>query len=195
MTTPTSLKLYPMTSKPFGILTIAILILSACGSDGERFSFTLPFSISPSEVLSVNDTISITSVHGDSETNYYSGSWEFISSKYFDTELTVLELGDFGDATNCRLAQDAVEIIAIVGEATPNLLRFAHQGTEYSIALKVVPKRAGAFALLLNDTEEIRKVFTDNFNRHILNDFNIYELALLGRRIPIDERVSFIEVE
>ncbi len=184
-----------MNRKIFLVLGWLLVCCMACKDDAMRFSFTLDFSISPSHILSVGDTLLLTSSHADRATDYYSGYTEQIPVRYFDTEIVVLQLGHYEDGSNCRIATEALHMEVLKGSLQDNLLGFAHSDAGYELLLRIIPASTGVYALLLSDTEEIRKVFDGNYNRHLLNAFNIYELKLGSNRIPIDERVAFFWVE
>ena len=185
-----------MTNKRIVIFILIAFVFAACvKEDYERFSFTLNFSLQASKSLAVNDTLVLISEHSDTETDYYSGNKGFIASRYFDTELEVLELGHFGNGTNCRVVTDAIQIITEIGSSDNYLFHFAHIDSKYAFLAKIIPLKAGVYALLLNDYEEVIKVFKSNFNRDLLNEYNIYELSLADKKIPIDERICFIKVE
>ncbi len=172
-----------------------ISVFTSCfKADSERFSFTLNFSISSKDSLTINDTLTLISEHADKETNYFTGEYKFVDESYFDTGYRIFELGNFGEGINCRIMTDAIKIIAEKGSCNDSLLQFVHNGDKYSFLARIIPMKAGSYAMVLKDKEEIRKVFKTNYHRDVLNEFNIFELSLSNQRIPIDERICFIKV-
>jgi hypothetical protein len=184
-----------MNSKLFRMMLCIFLSCIACKENSYRLSFTLKFSISPSNLLSVGDTLILTSSYSDKETDYHSGFTIHIPAMHFDTEIIVLQLGEYEDESNCRIFAEAVQMEAQTGAIQDQVVQFEHLVSTYELLLRIIPKEPGIFALRLSDTEEIRKVFNGNYNRHLLNVFNIYELKLGSKRIPIDERLVFFKVE
>lgn len=178
---------------------LIILSTSCIKEEDERLSFTLEFTLSYADSLTLNDTLTLFSRHSDIETNYSSGDNILINSKYFNTSLKVLELGEFGNGVNCREITSALKFITSNGSSSQSTnddyLYFNHLESYYTLSSKIIPLRKGRYALLLQDTEEVVKVFTGNFNRQLLNKYSIYELNLGDKKEPIDEKVCFIKVD
>lgn len=176
--------------------------LTACRNDGERFSFTLPFTItSTKKEIAVTDTLAITSGYQDTGTNYYTGDDETIGSNYFITVISLLKLGNFENGTNCKYYTNHFSFTSKIGnivyyDSSGVNVYFYHQQETYCTSVGFIPSETGTFAIVLHDKEEIRKVFSnENFNRELLNNFNIYELNTGTDTIPVDERVYFFRVK
>ncbi|MEA3317359.1 MAG: hypothetical protein U9R54_05335 [Bacteroidota bacterium] len=183
-------------------LIILFSILVSCHDDGERFSFELPFYVSPINAnFQINDTIWIKSEYTDKETNYYSGDLAFINSSYFETEIRIFKLGNFNNDINCINNTNKFYYFTDIGqihtlEDTILNIGFEHSQNQYKFKIGIIAKEQGSFAILLKDKMEIIKIFgNDNFNRQHLNNYDIYELYNGSESIPIDERVYFIKID
>jgi len=183
-------------------LFAALFLFTGCPQKVDRFSFTIGFEVAPQlPAFEINDTIWIKSEHKDMENNYNSdGGDELVPATLFDTKIKILRLGKFAGDINTVNCVNKFFQFETTGQLTPYsdclVASFDHADKKYVLDVCLIPKDTGVFALVLQDTLEIRKVLNNtDFNRHLLNDYDAYFLRTDKETISIDERVFFFKVD